>query len=284
MYRAIAANKRNTVVIIFAFVLLIGGSRSRRRLPLRGGMTIFFGTLIGATVYVLFPVIRVQLAGAPRWRGPARSRSATTRACTGSSENLAITEGMPMPKVLHRQRSCPQRLRHRARPPSMRVFARDHGSARSHERSRAHRRYGARAGPREELRHSRLDGLSSGSWSWWVCSPTSSCAWRSSAAARNNGGNPIVLIFGLVAMIVAPLVASLIQAAVSRQREYLADATGALTTRDPEALASGPCRSSEGDYARPMRQAELHDGAPVDRRPHEARLIDRMFQSPPPDP
>ena len=54
----------------------------------------------------------------------------------------------------------------------------------------------------------------------------------------NNNGNPVVLIFGLVAMLIAPLVASLVQLAVSRQREYLADATGAMTTRHPDALAS----------------------------------------------
>ncbi len=41
-----------------------------------------------------------------------------------------------------------------------------------------------------------------------------------------------------MAAIVAPLVATLIQLAISRQREYLADATGALTTRYPDGLAS----------------------------------------------
>ena len=59
--------------------------------------------------------------------------------------------------------------------------------------------------------------------------------------SRNNnggGGNPIVMVFGLVAVILAPLVAAVVQAAVSRQREYLADATSAMTTRHPEALAS----------------------------------------------
>ncbi len=50
--------------------------------------------------------------------------------------------------------------------------------------------------------------------------------------------NPFVMIAGVVVIILAPIVAALIQAAVSRQREYLADATGALTTRDPEGLAS----------------------------------------------
>jgi heat shock protein HtpX len=39
-------------------------------------------------------------------------------------------------------------------------------------------------------------------------------------------------------MVLAPIVAALIQSAISRKREYLADATGALTTRYPEGLAS----------------------------------------------
>jgi heat shock protein HtpX len=42
---------------------------------------------------------------------------------------------------------------------------------------------------------------------------------------------------GIFAMILAPIVAALIQAAISRKREYLADATGALTTRYPEGLS-----------------------------------------------
>ena len=41
-------------------------------------------------------------------------------------------------------------------------------------------------------------------------------------------------MLGIVAAILAPIVATLIQLAISRQREYLADATGALTTRYPE--------------------------------------------------
>ena len=46
------------------------------------------------------------------------------------------------------------------------------------------------------------------------------------------------MIIGIVALILAPIVATLIQLAISRKREYLADATGALTTRYPEGLAS----------------------------------------------
>lgn len=54
---------------------------------------------------------------------------------------------------------------------------------------------------------------------------------------RENN-NQIFLIAGVIAAILAPIVATMIQLAVSRKREYLADATGALTTRYPEGLAS----------------------------------------------
>ncbi|PIS15720.1 zinc metalloprotease HtpX, partial [Candidatus Roizmanbacteria bacterium CG09_land_8_20_14_0_10_41_9] len=53
----------------------------------------------------------------------------------------------------------------------------------------------------------------------------------------NRRGNPISLIFFIAVIVITPIVATLIQLAVSRQREYLADATGALTTRYPEGLA-----------------------------------------------
>ena len=58
---------------------------------------------------------------------------------------------------------------------------------------------------------------------------------------RNNdskGGNTIFLILAIVAAILAPIVATLIQLAVSRRREFLADASGILLTRHPQGLAS----------------------------------------------
>ncbi len=55
---------------------------------------------------------------------------------------------------------------------------------------------------------------------------------------RDQGGGAIVLLIGLVLAILTPIVAALIQMAVSRQREYLADASGALLTRYPQGLAS----------------------------------------------
>lgn len=57
---------------------------------------------------------------------------------------------------------------------------------------------------------------------------------------KNNGGGnlgAILAIIGVVLIILSPIIAQLIKLAVSRQREYLADASGALITRYPEGLA-----------------------------------------------
>lgn len=53
-----------------------------------------------------------------------------------------------------------------------------------------------------------------------------------------NSRTSILFLFGIIAAILAPIVATLIRLAISRKREFLADATGALLTRYPEGLAS----------------------------------------------
>ena len=61
---------------------------------------------------------------------------------------------------------------------------------------------------------------------------------RSSSSGGGGGAVIIVLVVALVFMILAPLFAQLIYFAISRKREYLADASSALYTRYPEGLAS----------------------------------------------
>ncbi len=57
-------------------------------------------------------------------------------------------------------------------------------------------------------------------------------------SSRDRKGNPILFFIAIFAIIIAPFIAKLIQLAISRKREYLADASGALLTRYPEGLAS----------------------------------------------
>ncbi len=77
--------------------------------------------------------------------------------------------------------------------------------------------------------------------------------WFTNRDDDREGGNALFFVIGLVFAILAPIIASLTQLAISRRRELLADASGALLTRYPEGLASA-LRKIEG-YSRPMASA-----------------------------
>ena len=62
--------------------------------------------------------------------------------------------------------------------------------------------------------------------------------WFSGGNRDRKGGNVIFLLIGIILAILAPIFTQLIQLAVSRQREYLADSSGAYLTRNPNGLAS----------------------------------------------
>ena len=70
---------------------------------------------------------------------------------------------------------------------------------------------------------------------------------------NDNGGGGIMALLGIVALILAPIVAALIKMAISRKREYLADASGVLMTRYPDGLASALAKI--GAHSKPMKRA-----------------------------
>jgi heat shock protein HtpX len=77
----------------------------------------------------------------------------------------------------------------------------------------------------------------------------------------DEGGSPVL---GLLAWIVAPLAAGIIQMAVSRSREYQADESGAFLSRDPQALASALSK---------LEQASRQVPAPASVKPSEAHMF-----------
>lgn len=103
---------------------------------------------------------------------------------------------------------------------------------------------------------------------------------------RDNKAGAIFLVLGIVGILLAPIAAQLIQMAISRKREYLADASGALLTRYPEGLASALEKIST--YSRPMRRANnatahlfISDPFGTEKRTL-GQKISNLFQTHPP--
>jgi heat shock protein HtpX len=97
-----------------------------------------------------------------------------------------------------------------------------------------------------------------------------------------GGGGGIILIIAVVLAILTPIIAMLIQFAVSRQREYLADASGALLTRYPPGLASALRKIAADKEALEVANkatASLYFANPLKDAP---RAMDGLFDTHPP--
>lgn len=234
MYSAIAANKRNTFLIMAIFIVLIAGIGYVFS-EIYGSIGIFWGTLVGAGVYALIQYfIAAKLALS--MNGAKEIKKSDEPKLYRIVENLSISEGMPMPKVYLIDDPAPNAFA-TGRDPRHAHVAATTGivslmSDRELEAVMAH-----------EMGHVKNYDIRVMMIVFGLVSAIGLIAdaflrmmWF--GGSDDSPPHPIFLVLGIVAALLAPFVAILVQAAVSRQREYLADATGAMTTRDPEALAS----------------------------------------------
>ena len=93
--------------------------------------------------------------------------------------------------------------------------------------------------------------------------------------------SPLGLIGSLAMVILAPIAATLIQLAISRQREYAADATGAEICGNPESLASALLRLEEGAKAIPMQVNQATESMYI-VKPFSAGGLAGLFSTHPP--
>jgi heat shock protein HtpX len=150
-------------------------------------------------------------------------------------ENLCITAGIPVPKIYIINESAPNAFA-TGRDPKHAVVAVTAGLLKKLDRSELE---GVVA---HELSHiGNYDMLVSTMVVVLVgfISITSDMLLRSLfwGGSRNRNSSPVMMIIGLVLMILAPIAAIIIQMAISRKREFLADASAGLLTRYPEGLA-----------------------------------------------
>ncbi len=100
---------------------------------------------------------------------------------------------------------------------------------------------------------------------------------------RDSRMQAILVVAGIVLAVLSPLIAQLIQLAISRKREFLADASGALMTRYPEGLASA--LQKIGAYTAPMRSANHATAHLFISSPFGARALrgwNKLFLTHPP--
>ena len=284
MYRAIAANKRNTVFIIAIFLVIIAALGYGADLLYGGGQWgIFIGTVIGAGIYTLiqyFAASRQALAIS----GAHEIQKADNPRLYRIVENLSITTGMPMPKVYIINDAAPNAFA-TGRDPKHAVVAATTGLLEIMDDAELE---GVMA---HELGHVQNYDIRVSTIVFGLVVAIGFIAdillrlsffsgGNRNSNNNNGGGNIILVVLSLVSIIVAPIVAAVVQAAVSRQREYLADATGALTTRHPDALASALEKLAA--YGRPVRRQNSSMAHMWIADPNKPGLIDKLFSTHPP--
>jgi len=280
MYSAIAANKRNTVFIIIFFVLLIGGLATYAGYVTGYGSSAFL--IIGFVA--LYALIQYYAAGAfaVAASGAIEITKADNPRLWRIVENISISEGMLMPKVYLIKDEAPNAFAS-GRDPKHAVVAATTGLLAIMDDNELQ---GVMA---HEMAHVKNYDIRVSTIVFGLVSAVGILAdfflrmafYSGNSRNKDSGQLAIVLIvFGIVAWIVSALIGPIVSAAVSRQREYLADASGAEITRFPEGLQSalGKLR----DYGRPMRRASSSMAHMYISDPIKPSVAERLFSTHPP--
>lgn len=280
MYSAIAANKRNTLIIMAVFVGVIGAVGWAFGY-IEGDTSIAYGVVIVAALYAIiqyFMASKLALMATGAREIEKRDDPRLYRIV----ENLAITSGMPMPKVYIMDDPAPNAFA-TGRDPNHAIVAATSGllqimDDRELEAVMAH-----------EMSHVRNYDIRVSMIAFGL---VSAIGLLSDMALRmlffggdrrrdnNSDSSPIILVIGIVLIILSPIVASLIQLAISRQREYLADASGALLTRDPEGLESALAKLEQ--YGRPMQRQSSSTAHMFMVNPLKPGFLSGLFSTHPP--
>jgi len=236
MYSQIESNKRKTwyLIIIFSLIILLIGWVMANVYGYGYGMLTFagiFAILTSLGGYYKGDVVALRSSGA------VQIKKEDNPYVYRMVENLCITSGQPTPKV------------HIINSPALNAFATG--------RDPEHASIALTTGIIDALENEELEGVIAHELShvknydirvmtvvvvlvgfiailsdWFL----RASLFGGRKSDSKNGGGALMLI-GFVLILLSPIVAKLIQLAVSRKREYLADASGALLTRYPEGLA-----------------------------------------------
>lgn len=238
LWDEVAGNQRRSWLLLIGFGLLLGA------------LSWAFGRLM--ELGPLAPVLAVLVAGVGAWTSyyysdrivltASQARPADPvrhQALINIVEGLAIAAGVPAPRVFTIDDTAPNAFA-TGRNPANAAIVVTTGLIDKLERTElegviAHEMSHIR---NYDIRMATLAGVLVGSvalMSDWLLRSMRWGMWRGRGSRRSGGG--LLLILAVLLAIVAPLAAQMLRFALSRRREFLADANGALLTRYPEGLA-----------------------------------------------
>jgi heat shock protein HtpX len=259
LYEQIAANKRKTFLLIFGAIVLLGAVGYVLGLFYASGVVGLVGAVALALVLSLVSFFRGDRIVLASTRAKEVTQQEQPR-LHNIVEGLSIAAGIPKPRVYLVPEQAPNAFA-TGRNPEHSSIAVTEGLLATMNRVELEGVIG------HELSHVVDRDILVGtivatligavvliseffmrSW-WW-----GGFRGRRGGDSGGGGAEAIVFAIGLVLLVLAPIIGTIVQLAVSRQREYLADAQGAMLTRDPPGLASA-LRKIAASSGIPMRSA-----------------------------
>ena len=275
MYSSIAKNKRNTVVIFTGFVAIISAIGFFIS-SLYHNSSIFWWTFFGALAYagvdyLLAAKIALSMAGA---REVSRRQSPEFYAAV---ESLSITAGVPMPRLFIIDDSSPNAFA-AGNSPSKATICVTTGLLQIMDKPELE------AVVAHEISHIKNYDIRV---SMAAVALTAAIGFLADIAWRlifwsddKDSKNPIEIIIGLILVIISPILAVIIQLAVSREREYLADASGVMLTRYPDGMISALEKLKANST--PLKKQSSTTASLYISNPLKNNIINRLFSTHPP--
>lgn len=274
MYKQITTNKRNTIIIMLFFVALIGLIGAVFALIFRDWW-IEIGILAIATIYAVFQYFAASSI-AVAMTGAKQIEKKDNPKFYNAVENLSQTAGLPMPKVYIIDDPAPNAFA-TGRDPKHSLVAATTGLLDIMDKNELEAVVG------HELSHIknydiRVSMITFG----LVCLVgfISDIGLRMMYFGKDEDRSPVGMVILAITAIFAPLAASLAQLAISREREYLADASSVNLTRYPEGMISALKKLDE--HGRPMRRQNAATDALYINSPMKKGTLASLFSTHPP--
>lgn len=277
MYKQIAANKRNTILIMIGFVVVIAALGALFAYLFDdwwiSAWVLIIAVIYAVAQYFLSASLAVAMTGAKEIHKKDHPRLYNT------VENLAITAGLPMPKVYIINDPAPNAFA-TGRDPKHAIVAATTGLLDIMDNKEL------TAVMAHELSHVKNYDIRVSMITFGLVCVVGLIADLGTrmiflTRARDDEDNsPIGLIVMFLVSILAPVAASLAQFAVSREREYLADASAVQLTRYPEGMISALKKLDT--HARPMKRQNPATEALYINNPLRKSAVNTLFSTHPP--